>query len=381
MVEWPDGLRDLDLKRYSTIIHLATPNVSNASVDEYLTPLRHLNQAILRDNPSCHLISLSSLSASPDSSSHYGRGKWAIEDYLAKSTLNWTILRPGLVVDLVRPRGLFGAIFRAINALPIIPVPDGPGVRVQPVMLVDVIKAISKVISDPGKYRSQILNLALPPRSLATFAHDLSIELGLKRWIAPIPVSLTLASLRAIETVIPRFPIKGSNLQGLLCGAAVNSSDSLVQLGIKLSNIGMSEMINGSDEYLSWEASHIFRKIFKMDPTPRIISRYVEAHRQVLTLKRQDLISVQDLIKQGYSIEMVERANRTEYPNISAKFMILSYLAEVDPQYSELFVLRKRSRIKGWIRLVLGVLRAVASLAYCKLTSRRMRTISLHQSK
>jgi len=389
-IVWPHQLKDVDFTTFSTVVHLAIPSSRETSLEALSEPVKLFEAAIASTNPRCHFIFISSLSATERATSTYGKAKWTIQEMLLSSQIRWTILRPGLVVDVNNPRGLFGLISAIIQSLPIIPVPhgykllkyrsqrdrsqrdgelsleltDGLTLTVQPIQLEDVVSAIVHIIQRPAEHTSKLYSLALSPRSLVQFTKDVTFELNIKRCIFPIPVKVAMIGLKCLETIVPELSVSISSLEGLMHGDKISScSEAESALNVKLSPFGISQSVENAKDYdseLQWEAGFIFKMLFGVSPSERIVRRYKEAHIVVdanlsffsnTCLSVDHIPSVRKLVSLGYSLELLERMHRNTFPHLSHKFQILSYLAEVDPQYRKSFFLSERMRIRAWVEL------------------------------
>jgi uncharacterized protein YbjT (DUF2867 family) len=96
-------------------------------------------------------IELSALGAGPGAKTPYFRTKWEAEEHVRSSGLNWTILRPSVIVD-DRPshrKNFVGEIANVIRELPFIPVLGSGKYRLQPVSLDDVSQTIVQSLEKP----------------------------------------------------------------------------------------------------------------------------------------------------------------------------------------------------------------------------------------
>jgi uncharacterized protein YbjT (DUF2867 family) len=97
-------------------------------------------------------IELSALGAGPHAKTPYFRTKWEAEEHVRASGLDWTILRPSIIVD-DRPsnrKNFVGEIAKAIRELPFIPILGNGKYRMQPVSVDDVSQTIMQALEKPG---------------------------------------------------------------------------------------------------------------------------------------------------------------------------------------------------------------------------------------
>lgn len=92
------------------------------------------------------VIQISALGADASAFSRYHLSKKAADDYLAATDLDWVILQPSLVFG---PGGRSLALFTALAALPIIPVPGDGRQALQPVLVEDLVALVRRLL-EPG---------------------------------------------------------------------------------------------------------------------------------------------------------------------------------------------------------------------------------------
>lgn len=91
------------------------------------------------------VVQISALGADEDAQSDYHLSKLAADDVLASLSLDWFILRPSLVYGSgAKSMGLF----RAMAALPIIPLIDGGSQKMQPVSVNDLTDAVLQCLNE-----------------------------------------------------------------------------------------------------------------------------------------------------------------------------------------------------------------------------------------
>ena len=91
-------------------------------------------------------IQMSALGASPDSKAMYHRTKFRAEEYLRASNLDWTIMRPSLIIG--RGNEALKAIVKLIDASPITPVIGSGEYRMQPVDIANVSDTFVKALNN-----------------------------------------------------------------------------------------------------------------------------------------------------------------------------------------------------------------------------------------
>jgi len=93
-----------------------------------------------------HYVQISASGAAPDDAHEFLRTKGEADDALRKSNLNWTILKPGLVISNEAYGGTM--LIRALAAFPIIQPVILPDAKIQTVAVDEVAKAVAMSLTD-----------------------------------------------------------------------------------------------------------------------------------------------------------------------------------------------------------------------------------------
>ena len=104
------------------------------------------------------VIYVSALGAAPDAKSRFLRSKWAAEEAIRESGMDWTILRPSVIFG---PGDLFMNRLASLWWLPIMPVIGDGSIRLQPVWVGDIVTAITSALAEP-KTTGQTFELVGP---------------------------------------------------------------------------------------------------------------------------------------------------------------------------------------------------------------------------
>lgn len=352
-INWPSGLSEIHYSDYTTVIHLALgppdPQISpESAINEQLTPLRAITDSIRQQRANCSLLFMSSQSASADAISTYGQGKWACERLLRDSSIEWTIIRPGLVVSGSH-KGLCGSILSLIKRSPIVPVPAGKAMQVQPVLLTDVITACLKILPHPSHYAGACYDLALPPRSLVSFTQDLCQSLHLKRLIVPVPWKFISGLLRISERLSIKLPVSRTNLEGLLASREMNSDAATTALTIELNRCLEHSLKPLPKNPLHTEAQYLFSSMFGFEAPAEVLARYVAAQREHLL--NGVWINIDAIIRNRLDIDAIEFASRRKKTILSQKMQIMCYVAEQSPSLLPQFINVNTNRIRAFIEL------------------------------
>jgi len=147
------------------------------------------------------VIQISAISAEPGAGTGYATTKHAADTYLARTGLDWVILRPSLVYA----QGAHGgtALFRAIAALPFVtPLPGDGRQQFQPIHMDDLTGAIVRILADPKVRHVTIDPVGPEPITLRQLFADLRQWLGFRPVPAiPIPMFLMRLAARAGDVV------------------------------------------------------------------------------------------------------------------------------------------------------------------------------------
>jgi uncharacterized protein YbjT (DUF2867 family) len=137
------------------------------------------------------VIQISALGADSRAESQYHLSKRAADDFLANSTLAWTVLRPSIVYG---PGARSMALFKALAALPLTPLVNRGEQQIQPIHVADLTTAVLHCLTPEGPGRLRIDLVGPQPVSFQRLMQQLRQWLGLGplRTLA-VPYGLTLA--------------------------------------------------------------------------------------------------------------------------------------------------------------------------------------------
>jgi len=147
-------------------------------------------------------IHMSALGTRESAVSRYHRTKWAAEEAVRTSGLDWTILRPSLIYG--PGSGLVRTFATMARFSPVLPAIDGGHRLVQPIAVEAVAQAFARAAADPGCV-GRTYDLCGPER--LTFREVLKaiLEAGrLRRGIVTIPTGLARVQARCLEWFWPR---------------------------------------------------------------------------------------------------------------------------------------------------------------------------------
>lgn len=207
--DWLPRLRDIDVVINTVGIIQETARQSFEIV-HHRAPVA-LFQACIQAKVK-RVIQISALGADAKAETAYHLSKRAADEILMDADLAWYVLRPSIVYG---PRATSFALFCALAALPITPLPEGGHQLIQPIHIDDLSRAIVQCAQGEiaGK---QLINAVGPaPLSLQAFLSQLRQGLGGGK-LRVLPISSIIAS-----------PVAGINE---LFGASPLTRDSLRML-------------------------------------------------------------------------------------------------------------------------------------------------------
>ncbi len=176
-------------------------------------------------------INMSQNGATPDSSSRFLRSKGIAQEYIAKSGLDWTAIRPTVVWG---PQDEFANIqARLIKLTPIIfPVVGDGKARFQPVWVGDVVEAIVKSIGDPSTI-GQEYELGGPEvLTYEEIVKRVLKALSTSRILVKVPVPLLRPVVAIMQAVLPNPPVTTTLLDLLAVPNVTNNNALTPQFGI-----------------------------------------------------------------------------------------------------------------------------------------------------
>ncbi len=141
------------------------------------------------------VIQISALGADDSAFSQYHLSKKAADDYLQQRDLDWVIIKPSLVYG---PGGKSAAYFKALAALPLMPVMETGGQLVQPIHIDDLTKTIGALLTDETPVRMSIDAVGPTPidvkNMLLQYRHWLGIASG-RMLNVPFPLALLVGKV------------------------------------------------------------------------------------------------------------------------------------------------------------------------------------------
>lgn len=160
-------------------------------------------------------ILLSTLSATPEARSDYGRAKYVLEQRFYAA--HQVAFRLGVVIG---DGGMFARLRESARRFPIVPMLDG-GAQHLYVLGIDYLCAVLRdcVVRDGAGLRGRGWNLHMPRAyTLREVMAAICRSYGYRRLLLPIPAAPILRGLRLVERLFPfiKLPVTSDNVEGLI---------------------------------------------------------------------------------------------------------------------------------------------------------------------
>ncbi|MGO8927870.1 MAG: NAD(P)H-binding protein, partial [Limisphaerales bacterium] len=197
-------------------------------------------------------VHMSALGTRPDAASRYHQTKWAAEEAVRYSGLDFTIFRPSLIYG---PDDQFINLFaRLIRLSPVVPLMASPHARFQPVSVEAVAVAVTKSLGEP-KSIGQTYDLCGPEALTLSEIMDRILDVTQRRRLKlRVPLSIARCQAVLLELLFRRLLRKASPL----------NRDQLIML--QEDNVGNPQPAN---------------ELFGLTPTPlrQGITRHLDVKR------------------------------------------------------------------------------------------------------
>lgn len=190
------------------VVHLAhdfTPGASSLNVAGTLAFFDQAAKAGVKQQ-----IFVSSYSARPDAISEYGRCKFALEEPIRSR--GGVVVRPGLVLG---GGGIYARMVRAIERLPIVPVPSGKG-RIPFISTDQLGLALQTLLAQPI-WPTDTFNLFAPElATLTQLLHCSRAAMHARTIFIPVPAGAVRIALRLAEKLRLPLPVTADNFDGFI---------------------------------------------------------------------------------------------------------------------------------------------------------------------
>lgn len=203
------------LENVDTVVHLAA-STGKASPSEHESTNVEGTRRLLAAAKAAgvrQFLHVSTIAAAyPDQRWYpYAQSKLRAEELVKASGIASLVLRPTIVLDARSPIWLS---LSGIARLPVIPMPGGGRVQVQPIAVTDLVAGIERALSE-GKFTGETLDLGGPtPMTFADFMRAIHKGFhGKEPRLVPVPLFPIRAALALIEPLArPVMPVTAGQL-------------------------------------------------------------------------------------------------------------------------------------------------------------------------
>jgi uncharacterized protein YbjT (DUF2867 family) len=169
------------------------------------------------------VVQVSALGADAQAATAYHLSKRAADDVLRSLPLRGAVVQPSLVFS---PEGASSGLFMGLATAPVLMLPAGGTMPVQPVHLDDVVAGVVDLLEAPPAVMSTVAFVGPQPTTLRAYLAGLRGQLGLGResWVGTLPESLFRIGARLAGRV-PGSPLDDDTATMLLAGNAAPAAD------------------------------------------------------------------------------------------------------------------------------------------------------------
>lgn len=308
------------------------------------------------------VINISTQSAKLPRPGVYGRTKREADEVFATSGLAVTTLRPSLVYG-ENDRGAFNAVRRAVERLPLVPVPgDGRWISA-PLHVDDVARAIADCLVNDATV-GRTYDLGGP--ELITFDElidRLAAAHGRRRMKVHVPTGIVLPLVRGLKLLWPHAPVSVSNVLGSTQDTAIDPAPARHDLAFVPRTLaaGLEEIYGaGADRPLFAEARLFGRYLVGTEPPGDLVRRYADGVRRLLDDAPDAIVLF--VRRHAWALPWLDAALAVRHPDAPLRKRLILMLAvlEASPGSAERF-LREPPR-RPALALGLAVRAAVIAL-------------------
>ncbi|MDM0113748.1 NAD-dependent epimerase/dehydratase family protein [Variovorax sp. J22R133] len=331
----------------AAVIHLAAQTRDAPDIDEVnIGGARRLVEACLASG--CRrAIVVSTQSAKIFRQGDYARTKAAADAMFLASGLDVTVMRPSVVYGTADD-GIFGTLRRVVAAHRAVPVLGDGRWRSAPVHVDDVAKALVRALDAPASI-GQVYDLGGPGQcSFDELLDRIAVAQGLPAPIklhVPLPVSLAMASLLARLMKSP--PITRSNVLGSNQDTQIDIGPAQRDLDFAPLNLedGFARLFPAQDDsqVLAQEARVLARYLVGANPSPEVVQRYVDAHRQLLLAQPDKVTAFARRHPSCLGLLDAAAATRGTAAPLRRRVLLMATVLEATPEHARRFLPAPRS--------------------------------------
>jgi len=217
------------------------------------------------------IIQVSALGADETAFSQYHLSKRAADECLMELDMEWAIIMPSIVYGAGAKSMAF---FKAVAALPLVPLVDAGDQPVQPIHIDDMTRAVLQLLAPDTPTQLRIEMVGPHPMSMKEIYRQLRQWLGMNQArFLPIPYRFTLTAAR-LGGFMGNTPITTESVQMLRNGNTADVSAFINQFGFTPTSFKASLTHSPSQQSDHWHAGLYFL---------RPLLRYMIAFLWVLT--------------------------------------------------------------------------------------------------
>jgi NADH dehydrogenase len=157
-------------------------------------------------------INMSQNGADPNHASRFLRSKGRAQEYVAKSDLKWTAMRPSVIFG---PQDeFFNAFARLIRLTPIVfPLIGGGKALFQPISIYDVVEAVTRSLDDDGTIGREFRLGGPEVLTLGEIEKRVLQAMDTNRILINAPVGLLRPAVVVMQTTLPGTPVTTTLLE------------------------------------------------------------------------------------------------------------------------------------------------------------------------
>lgn len=183
-------------------------------------------------NGATRFINMSQNGAVPDHFSRFLRSKGKAQAYVARSTMQWTALRPSAIFG---PQDeFFNTFARLVHLSPFIyPLIDGGKAAFQPVSVYDVAEATVRCVDDDGTIGKEFTLGGPEVLTLGEIERRVLDAMGEKRALIPVPAGLLWPFVSIMQRTLPGAPVSTTLLELLKVPNVTPNNDLVDYFGME----------------------------------------------------------------------------------------------------------------------------------------------------
>lgn len=201
------------------------------------------------------VIQISALGADEAAVSHYHTSKRSADQYLTGCSIDWVIVLPSIVYG---PGAKSMALFKAVAALPFVPLVDSGEQRIQPIYIDDFVKAIVGLVDRPTPLRTNLALVGPAPITMRRLYATLRRWLGLSRArFISIPRPLVSCGARWAG-ILGNMPVGNESVEMLLRGNTADVQPFVAEFGFMPQSIDQVLAEHPAQQSDRWHAGLFF---------------------------------------------------------------------------------------------------------------------------